>query len=725
MAVTRRALAGLTALLLVPVLGAARAVADERDGTVIVRARSGAAPLASADVRVEGRTVQTDARGEARLVLPAGEHAVTVGHPGFAALTLPISVRSATEVTVTFQLQVERMETEVVVVTATRTGKVVVDQPIRIEAVPQEEIEENLTIAPGNLTTLLNELGGVRVQTTSPGLGGASLRLQGLSGRYTHILLDELPLYGEQPDDFSLLQTPPLDLAQVEVIKGTSSALYGGSALGGLINLVSQRPGGEPELLVNQTSRGGTDAVGFGTGNLNDGWGYTLLGGGHRQRRDDVDGDGWADIPGYWRAEVRPRFFWNGDAGNSLFVTVGAAVEDREGGTVDGATTPAGTPFQESLYSSRFDEGLVGRFLTAGDRLVMVRVAATGTWHDRRIGESRERDARAFAMAEATLSGTDRGHTWVVGASFQGDWYRSRDLPAFDFTHRVPAILAQDDYAVTRSFGFSAAARVDFDNGHDVIFSPLVAILFRPGTGWNIRLSGGTGYSAPTPFIEETQIVGLSRVIPLQDVHRERAKSASFDVGWSTPRVELNGTVFASEVRDPLVFRESTTQPGQFEIVNGPEPTRTIGSELLARFTTGPLHVLATYTYLHATEGDPSGAGRSEVPLTPRHAGEIACIWEKEPRGRVGFELSYTGRQLLEHDPYRASSESFVDLNALAELRLGAVRVFVNAVNLTDVRQTHFDPLLLPAQAADGRWTTDVWAPLTGRVFNVGVRVEF
>ena len=58
-------------------------------------------------------------------------------------------------------------------------------------------------------------------------------------------------------------------------------------------------------------------------------------------------------------------------------------------------------------------------------------------------------------------------------------------------------------------------------------------------------------------------------------------------------------------------------------------------------------------------------------------------------------------------------------------MRIGDVHVFLNAENLTDVRQTHYDPLLLAAQAADGRWTTDVWAPLEGRVFNAGVRLEF
>jgi iron complex outermembrane receptor protein len=64
-------------------------------------------------------------------------------------------------------------------------------------------------------------------------------------------------------------------------------------------------------------------------------------------------------------------------------------------------------------------------------------------------------------------------------------------------------------------------------------------------------------------------------------------------------------------------------------------------------------------------------------------------------------------------------------MGALAELRFGRLRLFVNAENLTDKRQSRWDPLLLPQRAADGRWTVDEWAPLEGRVINGGVRVEF
>ena len=88
------------------------------------------------------------------------------------------------------------------------------------------------------------------------------MRIQGLRGRYSQMLADGLPLYGAQGDSLSMLQVPPLDLGQVEVIKGVASALYGASALGGVINLVSRRPREtERELLFNQTSQSGPDVT--------------------------------------------------------------------------------------------------------------------------------------------------------------------------------------------------------------------------------------------------------------------------------------------------------------------------------------------------------------------------------------------------------------------------------------------------------------------------------
>lgn len=706
-------------------LAAWPAAAQTASGTVVVRVRSKAAPVSSADVTAGGFSVRTDVQGEARLTLPAGEQAVTVVRVGFAPATLTVSVRIGEEVVTIVQLQEQRLETNVTVVSSTRSGTVIEDQPIRVEAVPEEEIEENQTIAPGNLTTLLNELGGLRVQTTVPALGGSELRLQGLRGRYTQILTDELPLYGQGGDTFSLLQVPPLDLAQIEVIKGTTSALYGGSALGGIVNLVSRRPGGEPEVLVNQTSQIGTDAVCFLPRTLRGRWGYTLLGSAHRQDERDLDGDGWVDVPGYRRAVLRPRFYWDDQTGRSLFATVGGIVEDREGGTLGGATTPAGVPFRETLGTGRLDAGLVGRFLLSGGRLLSVHGSLGRTWRSRRLGDTREHEVRDSGFAEVSLAGSAHGHTWTIGTALQQEALGARDLGGLDYSYTAPAVFGQDEYALSGKFSVAASARADFHNVHGTFFDPRVSVLVRPHKRLSLRLSAGTGYAAPVPFTERTEEVGLTRVLPLVGLEPERAQSASFDAGWSGGGWEVNGTLFASRVSHALLTRDSMTQPGQVEIVNAAEPTKTSGTELIVRYSRGPLHVIGTHTYLRATESDPEWPGRREVPLTPRHAAELAVIFESESRGRIGAELSYTGRQSLEDDPYRSVSVPYVELGVLGEVRIGEAHLFLNAENLTNVRQTRFDPLLLPAQAPDGRWTTNVWAPLDGRVFNAGVRLEF
>ena len=183
---------------------------------------------------------------------------------------------------------------EEVIVTATRTGGRIDDQPTRVEVLEREEIEEKMLMTPGDIVMMLNEMGGMRVQATSPSLGAATVRIQGMRGRYTRVLFDGLPLAGQQVGGLGLLQIPPMDLAQVEVIKGVASALYGAGAMGGVINLVARRAGDDPvrEVLFNQSTVGTTDGVGFFSRRLSQQLRGTLLAGTalpdeerHRRRR--------------------------------------------------------------------------------------------------------------------------------------------------------------------------------------------------------------------------------------------------------------------------------------------------------------------------------------------------------------------------------------------------------------------------------------------------------
>ncbi len=100
-------------------------------------------------------------------------------------------------------------------------------------------------------------------------------------------------------------------------------------------------------------------------------------------------------------------------------------------------------------------------------------------------------------------------------------------------------------------------------------------------------------------------------------------------------------------------------------------------------------------------------------------------MWEDHDKGRIGIEAYYTGRQQLEDNPYRSVSRPYLHLGVLGEVVVGRARLFVNAENILDVRQTRYDPLIRPERAPDGRWTLDVWAPTDGFVLNTGVRLRF
>jgi iron complex outermembrane receptor protein len=306
--------------------------------------------------------------------------------------------------------------------------------------------------------------------------------------------------------------------------------------------------------------------------------------------------------------------------------------------------------------------------------------------------------------------------------AIQLDRYAAEDVPTFDFRFVVPSAFFQQDLSVAAWLTASLSARVDYHSEYGWFTSPRLSLLARPDA-WVMRASAGTGYFAPSPLTDETEAVGLARLAPYRDLHAERAISAMLDVGRTLGPWELNGTVFGSRIRDALVVTEDGL--GGLSLSNASAPVRTWGTELLARIELGPIHVKATHVYTRSREVDPTGTGRREVPLTPRHTVGVVGAWEREGQGRFGVELYYTGRQELEENPYRARSNPYFVLGFLIERRFGPVRAFLNAENLLDTRQTGYDRLVMPAKTPEGRWITDVWAPLDGRTFNGGVRIAW
>lgn len=618
----------------------------------------------------------------------------------------------------------EVTQIEDVIVQSTRSRRRVQDEPVRVEVLGQEEIEEKLLMRPGNISMLLAETGGLRVQVTSPGLGAANIRVQGLRGRYTQLLADGLPLYGGQASSLGLLQIAPSDLRQVEVIKGAASALYGGQALGGIINLISRRPGAEAEgeLILNATSRDGQDLSAYGATPLSDGWSGSILASANRQTEQDLDGDGWIDMAGYERFSARPRLFWDGVDGSSVFLTLGATTEDRRGGTLDNRLARDGQPFEQNQGTRRVDVGIVAERPLGDWGLAQFRTSGVTQSHRHRFGSLIEKDEHQTLLAEASASADAFGNSWVGGIAYQTEDYASEAFPVFDYRFETPALFAQLERDLTTDLLFAGSARWDEHNTYGGQFSPRLSLLYKPGP-WTVRASWGRGFYAPTPFVEETEASGLSRLEPLSNLREETAETASLDFGYASGPWELGLTLFASDIEDAV--RLQTIAPDRVRLVNVHGLTRTRGVEALTRWKQGPWVVTGSYLYVDASEPDDFGVSRQAVPLTPRHSAGFVAMWEEHDRGRIGFEAYYTGEQPLEDNPYRTESESYLELGLLGEIVLGRYRLFLNLENLLDVRQTREDPLTRPQRASDGSWTVDAWAPLEGFTANAGIRIKF
>lgn len=619
---------------------------------------------------------------------------------------------------------------EKIQVTASRLGRIVTESATRTEIINGEEIQEKSLMRPGNISMLVAETGGVRVQNTSPALGSANIRLQSLYGRYTQLLSDGLPLYGGQMASIGLLQIPPTDLANVEIIKGSASSLYGGSALGGVINLISRTPSDEleGEVLLNATSKNGQDITSYFASPINESTSASVTAGVHNQEQKDLDDDGWLDMAGYQRASIRPRLYWESETGANLYLTFGAMTEERDGGTAGGETAPDGNPYIQSQDSLRLDSGFIFDQQLVDELNLNIRGSAMRQEHDHVYGLVEETDTHESYLLESSVSGYTDATAWLVGVAYQSDSFDSQDFSEFNYTYQVPGLFSQLDYEASNDISMSLSARADWHSEYGTQFSPRVSMLYNPQS-WTIRGSYGKGFFAPTPFIEDIEDTGLSNLAPLENLAEERATTASIDISYVFDSVETSVTLFASDV-DNVTELETINPYGihsdkSVRIVNAPGQSEIRGAEFLLRYRWNDLKLTGSYLYSDASKLNDSGFGREPLALTPKHSAGAVLMWEEHGSHMVGFEAYYTGTQHLEDNPYRTKSEAYWHLGLLGQITVGKVSYFLNAENLLNVRQTKDESLLLPEQAPSGRWTTDIWSRNDGFTVNAGIRIQF
>ena len=290
-------------------------------------------------------------------------------------------------------------------------------------------------------------------------------------------------------------------------------------------------------------------------------------------------------------------------------------------------TLTNGLPFEESLKSRHVDGGFVGRWLAFDNRVLSVRGSYMRRSQDRRFGTTAEHGVRSTWFGEASLQGSSGRQTWVGGVAFQQDTSKVRELPQFDYQFSSPSLFMQDEIAFTDKWTLAVSARADVHSEYGVLATPRISLLARPSAGWTVRIAAGTGAYAPTPYTEETEETGFTRLRPLSGLHAERARGASLDVTRLFGSIEVTGTVFGSVVLDPVMTKY--LEDGSVEFVNAPENTRTTGTELLVRYRREGFVALATHAWTRSNEFD-----ANEEPSARRAPHARECSLDECDLGR-------------------------------------------------------------------------------------------
>ncbi|MEO7922746.1 MAG: TonB-dependent receptor [Chitinophagaceae bacterium] len=667
----------------------------------------------------------SDNSGKARILFPEGKRILIFSHVGYETNEVSVEIPFKDSLLLV-EMRPKNEEEEEVVIQSTRSTRSIQDIPTRVEFVAGEELDEKANMKPGDIRMVLNESTGITTQQTSATSANASIRIQGLDGRYTQILKDGFPLYAGFSSGLGLLQTPPLDLKQFEVIKGSASTLYGGGAIAGLVNLISKTPKEEQELKfhLDVTSAGGLNTSGF-YGKKFGKTGLTVFA--SRNSNSPYDpADIWLTaIPKFERYTVNPKFFIYFTEKTELDIGVNITTEKRTGGDIGfiKGNNPSG--FYEANNSDRYSTQLSfqHRFGKKGH----ITVKNSFNRFERTISSP----AYAFngtqngTFTEATYASHGEPAEWIVGMNLVTDEFKEQKLTATalrNYDQLTAGVFVQNNWKLSNKFHLETGLRGDAVKDYGFALLPRVSALFKFSPKVSSRVGGGLGYKAPNIFTEESEKLQYKNVLPIdENVNKpERSYGINADINYKTKfgggdvSFSINHLFFYTRINDPLLLQPDGSN-FRFNNVSGQIDSRGVETNVKLGYKDFKLFLGYTFTnaYLH------QGSSKAESFLTPKHRLNAVLLYEVEEKWKVGLEGYYFSKQQLSDG---TTGKSYWITGFMAEKLWEKFSLYINFENFLDARQTKFDTIYTGSIASPV--FRDIYAPLDGFVVNGGVKIR-
>lgn len=690
--------------------------------TAIIKSRGQILPGATLTWKEKNKSFAADSFGIVRVSnVPNGQQTFVVSYVDVGRSEVTYLFPLLSDSTVEIEIQQEEDEEPEVIITATRTSRTIANTPTRVEVISGEELDEKANMKAGDIRMLLNESTGIQTQQTSATSYNSSIRIQGLDGRYTQILRDGFPLYAGFSGGLSIMQIAPLDLKQVEVIKGSSSTLYGGGAIAGLVNLVSKTPGDERELniMANGTSAKGLDVNSYYSEKFGKA-GISIFASANYSSPYDPADIGLTAIPKFERYTINPRFFLYGTK-TTAHIGISYITENRIGGNVS-FIKHGGSGFFERNNSDRFTtqaglthtitQNISFQFKNSYSRFK--RIITIPNYQFEGLQQS------SFTEASFNLQG--RKHMWVMGVNFLTDDFSEPSTVApsrRNYDYKTYGVFVQNTWNPMEQFTLETGVRADYVHKYGTEVLPRMSILWKPVAGVALRLGGGLGYKTPTVFTEESERIQFRNILPIgSNASNETSAGGNFDINYRTMVGDLgfsiNQLVFYTRLNRPLIL---TNSGNNSSFVNADGHIDTRGLETNLKLTYHAFKLFIGYTF--ASVNTHFSNQKKPLPLTAKHRLNNVLMYEVEDKWKIGLEAYYTSRQELSDG---STGKPYWVTGFMIEKFWEKFSIFINFENFTNTRQTRFDTIF--TGSIDNPVFRDIYAPVDGFVINGGIKVR-
>jgi outer membrane receptor for ferrienterochelin and colicins len=455
----------------------------------------------------------------------AGTYNITVSSAGHHTLTKKIKIKEAEEVSIDFELHSTSKELDAIVVSGTLKEVRRLESPVAVEVYTAQFFKKNPT---ANIFEALQNINGVRPQLNCNVCNTGDIHINGLEGPYTMVLIDGMPIVSSLSTVYGLSGIPSSLVDRIEIIKGPASSLYGSEAVGGLINIITKKPGNAPLFsadVFTTTWKEWNADIGF---KFNAGKKATALTGinyfKYGNIKDEND-DLFTDVTLQDRISLFQK--WNFERKDNRLMSVAARYfyEDRWGGDTRWNKNFRGSDeiYGESIYTKRWE--LLGSYQLPVQEKLLFSFSYNNHDQDSRYGTTSYIASQKIAFSQLTWDKSFKYHDLLAGAAMRYTYYDDNtpatmdSLKGFNQPDKIflPGIFLQDEISIARGHTILLGFRYDFNSRHGNIYTPRFAYKWNINQNNSFRLNAGTGYRVVNLFTEDHAALTGARTVEVQD----------------------------------------------------------------------------------------------------------------------------------------------------------------------------------------------------------------